>query len=117
MIYLFIKTLLSAALIVAISEVAKRSAGLGGLLASLPTISLLAMVWLYADTGSSEKVALLSENIFWLVLPSLPLFLLLPFLLRRGMAFYPALGLSMLVAACGYLVVGYLLSKLTGQGF
>lgn len=117
MVYLLIKTLFSAALIVAVSEIAKRSAALGGLLASLPLISLLAMLWLYADTGNTEKVARLSISIFWLVLPSLPLFLALPYLLRRGMDFYPALGLSVLLIACCYVVVAYLLGKFSGQGF
>jgi hypothetical protein len=115
--FLVIKTLFSAALIVAISEIAKRSAGLGGLLASLPVISLFAMIWLYVDTGDTEKIAQLSFNIFWLVLPSLPLFLALPWLLHRGMGFYPALGISLLVVACGYFVVGYVLQEFFGQSF
>ena len=115
--YLILKVLLSAVLIVAISEAAKRSVELGGLLASLPLISLLAIGWLYAETGSTEKVAQLSFNIFWLVLPSLPLFLVLPFLLRRGMGFYPALALSILLVMLGYAVTIFLLRRFSGQDF
>ncbi|MGI9045223.1 MAG: hypothetical protein ACR2FI_00200 [Burkholderiales bacterium] len=94
MIYYLTKLMISAALIVAVSEIAKRSSLLGGLLASLPLVSLLAMIWLYVDTGSSEQVIALSRSIFWLALPSLPLFLLLPALLKKDWAFYPALMIS-----------------------
>src|SRR4051794_25498573 len=96
MIYTILKFAISAALIVAISEVSKRSSLLGGLLGSLPLVSLLAMVWLYQDTGDASQVASLSTSIFWLVLPSLILFVALPFLIKRQVAFYPALGLSVL---------------------
>jgi len=70
--YYAIKILLTAGIVVAVSEASKRSSILGGLLASLPLISFLGMIWLYIDTGSTEKVAELSSSIFWLVLPSLP---------------------------------------------
>jgi len=92
--YYAIKVLLTAALVVAVSEVSKRSSLVGGMLASLPFISFLGMTWLYIDTGSTEKVAELSRSIFWLVLPSLPFFLILPFLLKRGWGFYSSLGFS-----------------------
>lgn len=77
-----IKILVSALIVVAVSELAKRSSLWGGLLASLPIVSFLAMIWLYMDTKDVDKVAKLSINIFWLVLPSLMFFLLFPFLLR-----------------------------------
>jgi hypothetical protein len=98
-----LKVALSAAVIVAVAELAKRSSVAGALLASLPLTSILAFVWLYADTGNSEKVAALSVSIFWLVLPSLALFLVLPWLLRHGWAFWPGLA-----AAAGATVVAYL---------
>ena len=68
-----IKVLISALLVAAVSEVARRSSLLGALLASLPVTSLLAFMWLYRETGDTEKVAALSADIFWLVLPSLVL--------------------------------------------
>jgi hypothetical protein len=98
--YLGLKVGLSAILIVAIGEIAKRNPLLGGLVASLPLVSLLAMIWLYIDTDNSNAVADLSMNIFWLVLPSLVLFIVLPFLIHKGWAFYPALGAAV-TATCG----------------
>ena len=86
-----IKIAVTAVLVVAISEVAKRSSLLGAVLASIPLTSVLAMVWLYADTGDAEKVAELATGIFWLVLPSLALFIALPLLIRAGWGFAPSL--------------------------
>jgi len=92
---------LSALLIAAISELARRSSLLAALLASLPLISLLAMLWLYLETHDTQKVAALASNIFWLVLPSLVLFIALPLLLRKGINFYLALGFAIaLTIAC-----------------
>ena len=102
MIYYTIKILLSSLIIVAVSEIAKRSSLLGALLASLPLTSLLAFVWLYLDTGDARKVASLSSDIFWLVLPSLPLFLLLPWLIKMGWGFWPSLALAALVTVACY---------------
>lgn len=94
MTYIVLKFAISAALIVAVSEISKRSSVVGGLFASLPLVSLLAMIWLYQDTRDTQKIAALSTSIFWLVLPSLALFLALPALLKRGVSFYPALVIS-----------------------
>src|SRR4051794_14623016 len=94
MLYLFIKAALSGILVAAISEVARRHPGWGGLLASLPLTSLLAMVWLYRDAGDTERVAALAGSTFWFILPSLPLFLVLPPLLRSGLGFWPALAIG-----------------------
>ncbi|HEX8840138.1 MAG TPA: DUF3147 family protein [Sphingomicrobium sp.] len=94
MLYLFIKAALSGILVAAISEVARRYPGWGGLLASLPLTSLLAMIWLYRDTGNTERVAALAGSTFWFILPSLPLFLALPQLLRSGVAFWTALAIA-----------------------
>jgi hypothetical protein len=99
---LLIKIFVSALLIAAVSELARRSSLLGALLASLPVTSLLAFMWLYRDTGDAEKVAALSMDIFWLVLPSLVLFVLLPVLLRHGWNFWLSLGLSCAATALSY---------------
>jgi uncharacterized membrane protein (GlpM family) len=109
--YHVLKIVLTASLVVAVSEASKRSSLLAGLFASLPLVSFLGMIWLYIDTGSTEKVAELSKSIFWLVLPSLPFFLLLPFLLRRGWGFYTSLGLSTAVMVGLYYGMVVLLSK------
>ena len=97
-----IKVLISALLIAAVSEVARRSSLLGALLASLPVTSLLAFMWLYRETGDTEKVAALSADIFWLVLPSLVLFVLFPVLLRHGWNFWTSLGVSSVATAIAY---------------
>lgn len=110
--YTILKFALSAALIVGVSEIAKRSSFLGGLLGSLPLVSLLAFVWLYQDTRDTAKVAALSTSIFWLVLPSLPLLLVLPALLKRGVSFYPALTMAVVVMLAGYVGMVFVLGKL-----
>src|SRR5574337_1528383 len=89
-----VKVLVTAAVVVAVAELGKRGSFWGAPLASLPLTSLLAFIWIYNDTGSTQSVAALSQSIFWLVLASLPLFLVLPLLLRSGVAFWPSFGLA-----------------------
>ena len=86
------KVLITALLVAAISELGKRSSLAGALLASLPLTSLLALMWLYRDTGSALQAANLAKGIFWLVLPSLALFLVFPIGVKAGWGFWPALG-------------------------
>ena len=97
-----IKVFFTSAVIVAISEIAKRSSFWAAALASVPLTSLLAFIWFYVETGSSERVATLSQNIFWLVIPSFPKFLLLPLLLRSGINFLLSLSGSCVVTALVY---------------
>ena len=106
-----IKVGLSAVMIVAISEIAKRSTGFAALVASLPLTSLLAFVWLHLDGTAATEIGTLSRQIFWLVLPSLILFLLLPVLLQRGFAFWPSLGMAMLATVGGYFLMLFVLKK------
>lgn len=94
MLYFFAKAAISGLLVALISEVARRAPGWGGLLASLPLTSLLAMLWLWRDSGDGEKVAQLASGAFWFILPSLPLFLVLPMLIRANLNFWLSLGLS-----------------------
>jgi hypothetical protein len=94
MIYFFAKAALSGVMIALVSEVAKRSPSFGALIASLPLISILAMIWLWRDTADNERIAAHASATFWYVLPSLPLFLVLPLLLRHGWGFWPALALG-----------------------
>ena len=111
MLYFLLKVLLSAIVVVAVSELARRSSLFGAIVASLPLTSILAMVWLYRDTGSKEAVAQLSTDIFWLVLPSLSLFLLLPALMRR-LDFGLALILSSAAMVTLYFATVFLLGRL-----
>ena len=101
---------LSALILVAVAEVAKRSTFWAAALASLPLTSLLAFVWLYLDTGDTQKVAVLAGSIFWLVLPSLLLFVLLPILLRSGWGFWLSLVVSGAATALAYVGMIRLLS-------
>lgn len=104
--YYFLKIVLTAVLIVAISEIAKRSSLIAAVLASIPSISVLAILWLYIDTKDAEKVSALATNVFWLVLPSLALFVALPLLLKQGLNFYLSLGVSIgITVACYGLMI------------
>lgn len=100
-----VKIAVTTLLVVIISEVAKRSSIAGALLASVPLISVLAMLWLYIDTKDVEKVSALATSVFWLVLPSLVLFLTLPFLLKHGVNFYLGLTVSIAVTVVGYFLM------------
>ena len=111
MTYYVIKVFISAGVIVAVSQLAKTNVTLGALLNALPIVSILALVWLYTDTRDTAKIAELSLSTFWLVLPTLPMFLVLPFLLKTGWSFYPALAVSIAVMAASYLAAAPLLSR------
>jgi hypothetical protein len=102
MIYYLSKIVITTVLIVAISEIAKRSSYVGALLASIPLVSVLAMLWLYIDTKDSAKVSALASSVFWLVLPSLVLFISLPFLLKQGLHFYTSISLSIVLTITAY---------------
>jgi hypothetical protein len=91
--YLIIKALLSGAIVAAVSEIARRYPGWGGLVASLPLTSLLAMVWLYRDTHEPARVAELSMSTFWFFVPSVPLFVALPLLIRSGVPFWASMAI------------------------
>ncbi|RYG79937.1 MAG: DUF3147 family protein, partial [Alphaproteobacteria bacterium] len=102
MAYLILKAVISAVLIVAASETAKRFPGTGALLASLPLVSVLGMIWLWRDKPDAQNMAAHAGATFWYVLPSLPMFLLIPSLLKRGIGFWPSL-----IAGCALTVALY----------
>lgn len=94
MLYLLLKAAISGVIVAAVSEIARRYPGWGGLVASLPLTSLLAMIWLFRDTGDSGRVADLSVSTFWFFLPSIPLFVALPLLIRSGIGFWAAIAVG-----------------------
>ena len=102
MTYYLIKIAITTVLIVLISEISKRSTFMGAILASLPLVSVLAFIWLYHETHDLPRIGTLSVSIFWLVLPSLALFIALPLLLRQGMHFYVALSISLAITVACY---------------
>jgi hypothetical protein len=103
-VYLLLKALLSGAVIAAASEVARRSSLLGAVLISLPLTSILAVVWLYRDTGDTGEVAALSWSILFVVVPSVVFFVALPLGLRSDLGFWPALLLACAATAVAYAV-------------
>ncbi|WP_346837894.1 DUF3147 family protein [Microbulbifer sp. SAOS-129_SWC] len=100
--YYFFKIFVTALLVVAISEVSKRSSLIGAVLASVPLVSVLAMLWLYIDTRDIAKISALSTSVFWLVLPSLVLFVLLPVFLKMGWGFYLSLFTAIAATVVSY---------------
>jgi hypothetical protein len=110
--YMAAKAALSGIMIAAISEVAKRYPGFGALIASLPLVSVLGMMWLWRDKPDAVNMASHAEATFWFVLPSLPMFLLIPLLLRHGTGFWIAL-----ICGCALTVALYVLMTWIGPKF
>lgn len=98
MAWLISKYLITAAIVVLVSEVAKRSDKLGGLIAALPLVTLLALIWLYVEKQPQQKIANHAWYTFWYVVPTLPMFLVFPALLAR-IGFWPSL------LACAFITI------------
>ncbi len=101
--YWLVKALISGAIVATVSEVARRYPAGGALIASLPIVSILGMIWLWRDTHDPARMADHVGATFWYVLPSLPMFLLIPALLRHGVGFWPALLAGCALTAALYL--------------
>jgi hypothetical protein len=112
MLYYAVKAIVSALIIVAVSEIAKRSTGFAAFVASLPLTSLLAFVWLRIEGAEPDKIGELSSQIFWLIIPSLLLFPLFPALLKAGLSFWVSLGASAAATAGSYALLLPLLRRL-----
>jgi hypothetical protein len=106
-----IKIIITALLVTGISELGKRFSAFGAILASLPLTSVLAFIWLYRDTKDNQKVIGLSYGIFWMVLPSLLFFIVLPFLLKKGIGFGWAMASSCIIMAIFYTLYIFILGK------
>ena len=102
MIYFIIKTLLTAIVVVTVSEIAKRSSLLAGLLASIPLTSFLAFIWLYWETRDSQKVIDLSYSIIWMVIPSFTFFIILPLALKYNTPFTIAMIIATISTGVAY---------------
>jgi hypothetical protein len=112
MLYLLIKAAISGVIVAIVSEVAKRYPGFGALIASLPLVSVLGMIWLWRDKPDVPNMALHVQATFWFVLPSLPMFLLMPWLLRSGVSFWATVAIG-----CTLTIVLYLLMTWAGPKF
>lgn len=105
----YVKYLVTAAVVVVVSELAKRSGKLGGAVAALPLVTVLTMIWLYIEKQSVQRISDHAYYTFWYVIPSLPMFLMLPYLLNK-FNFWLALGLAGLIALFGFIVLYLILS-------
>jgi hypothetical protein len=103
MTYFIIKAALSGFLIALIAEIARRQPSLGGIVASLPLVTLLAIIWLWRDTGGDVvQISSLLRATLWYILPTLPFFLILPEMLERGVNFWASLIIASLITMCLY---------------
>jgi hypothetical protein len=112
MLLFIVKAMISGLLVATISLVARRYPGWGGLIASLPLVSVLAMLWLYGETRDPEKVAALSMGAFWFFLPSMPMFLIIPAMLRSGISFAVTMATACAVTIALYAAMSWLAPRL-----
>ena len=108
--YLVIKYLVTAGIVVAVSELAKRSDKLGALVASLPLVTILTLIWLHVENQATEKLSRHMSYTFWYVLPTLPMFLLFPWLLGK-FGFWAALLMWLVAAIAVFLIYAVTLKK------
>ena len=112
MLLFVIKAMLSGVLVATISTVARRYPGWGGLIASLPLVSLLSMLWLYGETRDTESVARLSIGAFWFFLPSIPMFLIIPAMLRSGVSFAVTMVVAIVVTILLYMAMNWIAPRI-----
>ena len=106
------KYAVTAFVIVLVSEIAKRSDKLGALIASLPFVTVMVMIWLHLENQGTAKIANHAYYTFWYVLPTLPMFLVMPWLLHRGMPFWLALAACAVLTMVAFVVTAYLCKRI-----
>ena len=111
MVWYIVKLLISAGVIVLISELSKKLPLLASLVASLPLVSILGMIWMYGEKVEIEKIASHSVGTFWYVVPSLPMFLIMPWMMRKGISFPASLGVGIALTGALYLIMTKILAK------
>ena len=111
MIWYIVKLIVSAGIIVLISELSKKLPLLASLVASLPLVSVLGMILMYGEKVEIEKIAAHSVGTFWYVLPSLPMFLVMPWMLRKGISFPASLGVGIALTGVLYFMMTKVLAK------
>ncbi len=107
---LIVRAILSGLIVAIIALVARRNPGVGGLIASLPLISTLGMIWLWRDTGDQEAVATYISSAFWYFLPTIPMFIFMPIMLRHGVHFWVTLVTGLLVTMLLYFIMNKVLA-------
>jgi len=111
MTWYIVKLFLTSVIIVLISEISKKLPLLGSLIASLPLVSVLGMIWMYGETKDLVRIANHAEGTFWYVLPSLPMFLLMPWLIRKGISFPISLSAGIALTGLLYVITTKILAK------
>jgi hypothetical protein len=111
MLYLAIKAVVPGLIIAIVSEVSKWSPALGALVVSLPLVSILSILWLWNDTGDHERIASHMVSTVWYVLATLPMFLVVPALLRGGFGSWPSLGAGCILTIALYAITVWALAK------
>ncbi len=109
--YIFLKLIISSVIITIVSEISKKSSFIGRILASIPLISVLSIIWLYIDSKNIEKIKNTSTTIFWMVIPSLVLFLSIPILINIGFNFWYSLLIAIILTIAFYLLTTFILSN------
>lgn len=107
----FIKVIISAIIIVIVSEISRFNVTIGGLIKALPLISILSIIWVYIDSRDVKVISQLSLSTFWYVLPTLPMFLILPLLLKYKINFYISLCIAMIIMIIGFIIISMILKK------
>jgi uncharacterized membrane protein (GlpM family) len=110
MLWIITKYLLTAAVVVTISELAKRSDRLGGLIAALPLVTILTLIWLYLENQSEQKIANHAWYTFWYVVPTLPMFLAFPWLLPR-LGFWLTLLASAVISIVSFVLFALIVRR------
>ncbi len=108
--YIFVKYLITAGLVVMISEIAKRSDRLGAVVASLPWVTVLTLIWLYVERQPDKKITNHAFYTFWYVIPTLPMFLVFPWLMPR-LGFWPSLVVCVVVTALSFVGFAFMLKR------
>ena len=108
--YIFLKLIISSGIITLVSEISKKSSFIGGLVVSIPLISVPSMIWLYIDSRDIEKIKNLSTSIFWMVILSLILFLSIPILINIGFNFWYSLIIAIILTIAFYFLTIFILS-------
>jgi hypothetical protein len=111
MFFLFVKAAISGVLVALSAEVARRHAGWGALIASLPLVSVLGMIWLWRDTRDLDRLATYSLATVWYVIPSLPMFVAIPLLLRAGFGFWLSLAIGCALTMVLYTITVWIAAR------
>lgn len=109
--FLIFKYLFTAFIIILASEIAKSNVKLSALISSLPIVTILVMIWLYFENQGNDKISQHAFYTFWYVIPTLPMFLLMPYTLSKGFNFWSSLGISIFCTLFFFLIIVLIAKK------